>query len=117
MQLDLIASDLGLKALTPELGARGKVDVERGHVSDMLSDVLANAPAGAVLVTIQVHMNVVAVAVHAGLAAVIFASGRMPEESVCARAFEEGLALYSTPSSAFEVVGRLHALGVRGKDA
>ena len=44
--------------------------VSGGYASDMLSDVLANAPWGGVLVTIQVHMNVIAVSVNAGLAAV-----------------------------------------------
>ena len=75
MKLDELADALKLTRLTPSVDA-GDVDVTEGYVSDLLSDVLANAPQGAVLVTVQAHMNVIAVAVHAGLAAVIFAGGR-----------------------------------------
>ena len=75
MQMGEIADKLGLKNLTPEIGSAAENQVKAGHCSDLLSDVLANAPDGSVLVTIQVHVNVIAVAVHAGLSAVIFASG------------------------------------------
>jgi len=66
-------------------------------------------------VTVQVHLNVIAVAVHSGLAAVIFAADRRPEDAVRAKAVEEGIALLVTPLSAFEVVGRLYQLGIGGQ--
>jgi hypothetical protein len=75
--------------------------------------VLANAPEGGVLVTLQVHLNVVAVASHAELAAVIFTSGRVPDDDVIAKAVAEGLHLYATDADTFETVGRLFALGVK----
>ena len=82
MTLADISRELSLESLTPSLagGAPG-VQVDKAHASDLLSDVLANAPAGAVLLTIQVHMNVIAVALHAGLAAVVFTSGMVPDEA------------------------------------
>ena len=107
MTLKQIAQSLGLSELTPE--------VRSAHASDLLSDVLANAPSGGLLLTIQVHLNVVAVALHAGLAAVIFTSGMAPEEAVRAKAVEEGLALFGTGESTFELAGRLYALGLRGR--
>ena len=55
---------------------------------------LAHAPEGGVLVTLQVHLNVIAVASHAELAAVIFAGDRTPDDEVLAKAAAEGLALY-----------------------
>ncbi len=78
---------------------------------------LANAPAGGVLVTLQVHLNVIAVAGHAGLAAVVFSSGRKPEDDVIARAAEEGLALFGSPADTFDLAGRLYELGIRGSGA
>ncbi len=117
MKLDDIAKQLDLENLTPELRTAESVDVSGGHASDLLSDVLANAPKGAVLVTIQAHINVIAVSVHAGLAAVIFASGKIPEESVRQKAIEEGVHLYSSKEPAFNIVGRLYALGLRGSHA
>jgi len=72
VKLNEIARRLELENITPELATEESVDVAAGHASDLLSDVLANAPKGGVLVTIQVHLNVIAVSVHAGVAAVIF---------------------------------------------
>jgi hypothetical protein len=97
-------------------GARtgAETDITRGYASDLLSDVLANAPEGGILVTLQVHLNVIAVASHAGLRAVIFSCGRRPEDDVIERAAEEGLALYGSKADTFELVGRLYELGLRG---
>jgi len=117
VKLAEIVKEMGLENLTPQLKPNPTVEVLGGFASDLLSDVLANAPRGGILVTIQVHMNVVAVALHAELAAVIFSSGRIPEEKVRQKAVEEGIALYSSTESAFDVVGRLYALGLRGPHA
>lgn len=116
MNLTHAVRELGLTCLTPELDAGG-VEVTGGYVSDLLSDVLGNAPHGGVLVTVQVHLNVVAVAVHAEQAAVIFAMNRVPEKGVIQRAVEERILLYTTRLPAFEVVGRLYSLGLRGPAA
>ncbi len=113
MNLRELTERVGAVNLIPEVGLT-EATIERGYASDLLSDVLASAPSGGVLVTIQVHMNVIAVAVHAGLAAVIFASDRRPDEDVRQRAVEEGIALFASSDSAFDIVGKLYALGVRG---
>ncbi len=116
MTLSELTAKLDLQCLTPEAPAAA-ADVTAGYVSDLLSDVLANAPRGGVLVTAQVHLNVIAVAVHAELAAVVFAAGRTPEDPVRERAVQEGIALYATTASAFDLVGRLYELGLRGPRA
>ena len=65
MTLYDIAQQLEFTHLTPDLQLDRTREITSGHVSDLLSDVIANAPGGGVLVTIQVHMNVIAVALHA----------------------------------------------------
>ena len=117
MKLEDIARELGLTELTPQVTGDPAAEIERGYASDLLSDVLAHAPEGGVLVTLQVHLNVIAVASHAEMAAVIFAGGRRPEDDVCAKAIAEGLVLYMSPADTFDVVGRLFALGVKGNHA
>ncbi len=112
MNLQELTAALELTALTPGTSPAG--ELRGGYVSDLLSDVLANAPADGVLVTVQVHLNVVAVAVHAGLKAVIFALDRRPEEAVVQRAVQEGIALFCSALPAFEIVGRLYQHGLRG---
>ena len=115
MTLGDIAAALDMKILTPELSVNGGAEVGRAHASDLLSEVLANAPSGGLLLTIQVHMNVIAVALHAGLAAVVFTSGAQPEEGVRVRAVKEGLPLLSTAEGTFDTAGKLYAMGLRGR--
>jgi len=117
MNLETIARELQLDDLTPQLAGADQIDVAAGYASDLLSDVLANAPEEGVLVTLQVHLNVIAVAGHAELSAVIFTSGRTPEDDVVEKAVAEELHLYSAKDDTFEVVGRLHAMGVKGRHA
>jgi len=114
VNLNKIAQAVGLENLTPEIPADDSLDVSGGYASDLLSDVLAHAPRGGVLVTIQVHLNVIAVAVHAELSAVVFAANRRPDDDVRRKAVDEGVVLYSARESSFDVAGRLYALGLRG---
>jgi len=114
MKMNEIIEKLGLKNLAPEGQSVNSLDILAGYSSDLLSDVLANAPTGGVLVTIQVHMNVIAVALHAGVAAIIFASNMSPNEAVISKAITEGLLLYSSEESTFDIVGKLYILGLRG---
>ncbi len=113
MNLEYLANELTLTELTPEL-AGGDAEITQGYASDLLSDVLAHGPKGGVLVTLQVHLNVIAVASHANLAAVVFASGRQPEDDVVAKARSVGIKLYISPCDTFTTVGRLYELGVKG---
>jgi predicted transcriptional regulator len=115
MTLAQIQHALGLGCLTPGLDL-GR-EVTSAHASDLLSDALANAPAGGLLLTIQVHLNVVAVALHAQQAAVIFTWGMQPDEAVVTRAIEENLPLFAASASTFEIAGQLYVLGVRGAPA
>lgn len=117
MTLKEIAEKLGLTNLTPELTTSEPAEVTSGYVSDLLSDVLANAPSGGILVTIQAHMNVLAVATHADLAGVIFAGGKTPDDSVLKKAIEIRMPLYVSKDSAFNLVGQLYAMGIRGPHA
>ena len=115
MTLARIVEEMGLRRLTPALSEQETVEVSAAHASDLLSDVLARAPRGGITLTIQAHLNVVAVAVHAEQAAVVFTSGMVPDEAVLARAVAEALPLYATAESTFDTAGRLWALGLRGR--
>jgi hypothetical protein len=117
MRLQELVQALDLEELTPRVAGDTDADIAYGYASDLLSDVLAHAPAGGVLVTLQVHLNVIAVASHSGLRAVIFSSGRVPQDDIISRAVDEGLSLFVSPADTFDVVGRLYRLGVKGRAA
>jgi hypothetical protein len=117
MRLQDLAESLHLRELTPEGAGRSTesdVDITEGYASDLLSDVLAHAPAGGILVTLQIQPGIVTVAGMAGLRAVVFTCGRVPEGEAIQKATEEGLPLYVTALDTFEAIGRLYSLGIRG---
>ncbi|NLF38966.1 hypothetical protein GX586_05935 [bacterium] len=109
MLLSEIAGKLGLKALSEYTD----LDVTGGFVSDLLSDVVGHARPGNILVTIQVHKNVVAVASLVNLGAVIIAEGRQPPPDMLEAARSEEVNLFSADESSFDIVGKLYAMGVR----
>ena len=112
MKLHEIVEKLSLKVWTENADLDS--DVKTGYASDLLSDVMANALEGSLWVTLQVHQNIVAVAVLKSLSGIVFVNGREPEEATLKKANEEGLAIMTTELSMFEVVGRLYGLGVAG---
>jgi len=107
-----IADTLGFRCVA---GGRSlDREVTSGYASDLLSDVMGNASDGGIWLTSQVHQNVVAVALLLDLSAVVIAGGLEMNDDAIARAEAEGVPILSTEMSAFEAVGRLYELGVRG---
>ena len=92
-------------------------EVSGGYASDLLSDVMANAQDADAWVTMQRHVNTVAVAQLKNLAAIVIVNGRQPESDMAARAAEHDVAVVSTPLAAFDVAGRLYTAGLRGRRA
>lgn len=88
-----------------------------GYASDLLSDVMGNSREGDIWVTMQKHVNIVAVAQLNNLAAIVLVNGRKPESDAAARANEVGVAIISTPLQAFDAIGILHEHGIKGRRA
>ncbi|MDA8426873.1 MAG: hypothetical protein M0Z80_12125 [Treponema sp.] len=113
MRVSELASIIGCECVQEEY-ADGSVD--SGYTSDLLSDVMANAASGGVLVTIQAHRNTIAVASLVGLAAVVICNDRLPPEDMLEAARAERIAVFRTGLSQFEVSGRLW-IALRPRDA
>lgn len=94
-------------------GDRFDATVTGGYVSDLLSNVMGQAVSGNIWITMQGHQNVVAVALLAGLAAIIVAGGAQPDATAVAKAKAEGLVIMVTELSAYEVAGKLYQLGIQ----
>jgi predicted transcriptional regulator len=90
-------------------------EISGGFASDLLSNVMGQAHAGNVWVTMQGHQNIVAVASLTGLSAIIIAGGVEPDKDAIRKAVTEGIVILTTTLSAFEVIGRLYQLGIRGE--
>lgn len=96
------------------VSAEGRLDreVSGGYASDLLSCAMSHAREGALWVTLQSHVNVVAVAGLVGMAGVLITEGARPDAETIARAEEHGVPLLLTARSTYAVVCELTALGV-----
>jgi hypothetical protein len=81
--------------------------VTDGYTSDLLSDVMAHAEEGSVLITIQAHKNTVAVASLAGVVAIIVCNNRPATDDMLAAACGEGIAVFQTSENQFQTSSRI----------
>ena len=115
MQAKELVDKFGLTVAAGENGLDRSV--KGGYCGDLLSEVMANAPIGCAWLTIQVHQNIVAVAVLREMAAIILTGGNTPDEGTRSRADEEGIPVLATSLDAFSMAGRLYAAGIVNEDA
>jgi predicted transcriptional regulator len=96
--------------------AAGKNGLDRevmdGYCGDLLSEIMGNAPAGGVWMTVQGHQNIVAVAVLREMAAIIITGGQKPDEETIQKADQEGIPILLWPNSSFSLAGRFFSAGV-----
>ncbi len=89
------------------------VDVTGGYAADLLSCAMAGAHRGNLWVTLQGHLNVVAIATLDELSGVIVSEDKPVASDALAKAREERLPILTTAMTTFEVAGRLWELGVK----
>lgn len=88
---------------------RGTVAVDRpdavvgsAYASDLLSDVIGHCGDESVLITVQNHLNTIAVCTLAGIEAIVICHDRPVPDDMAAAAEREGVAIVRTPLSQFE---------------
>ena len=108
MKVTDIVEKLNLKVFSGHEGLGAEITC--GYASDLLSDVMGHAEAGAVWVTIQTHRNVMAIASLRDLSAVIITCGEKPGDDTMTQSNEEAIPVLGTDLSTFELAGRLHAI-------
>jgi predicted transcriptional regulator len=110
MQVKDLAEQFNLKAVAGQKGLDH--EVKDGYCGDLLSEIMANAPEGCVWLTIQGHQNIVAVAVLREMAAIIITGGQIPDDETLEKANQEEIPLLLWPDSAYDLAGRMYALGI-----
>ncbi|HEU4744746.1 MAG TPA: DRTGG domain-containing protein, partial [Anaerolineales bacterium] len=83
------------------------------YSSDLLSCVMAGAKKGHLWITLQAHLNIVAVAALNEVAAIIITENAQPDTASIAKANQQRVILLSTPRATYEVSGILWELGIR----
>ena len=108
MKLDDVVKEISLDLKTCNSCLNNQVT--GAYVSDLLSDVMANSKNGNIWITLQMHMNIVAVAGLNNLAGIIVVGGREPDQEVLEKAETEKVAIMTTPLTTFEIAGRLYQM-------
>lgn len=101
-----------------DLNALSKFDhreVNGVFVSDMLSDVMANAKSGNLWLTIQTHKSIVSAANLVDVAAIVITGAKqVPQETIdLANKYNIAILLSAVPT--FDLVGKLYDLGLGSK--
>ncbi len=100
----------GWKAVTS--GSDLSKEIVGAYCSDLLSWVMGKGQPDQVWITVQSHVNVIAVAVLRDFSCVILAEGAHFPDDVIARAETEDLALIESDLPVFEIAAKLIELGV-----
>ena len=112
MNLQQIIDQLNLTVLT-ESREFVSIAPTGGYSSDLLSCVMAGAKKGYLWITLQAHLNIVAVAALNDVAAVIITENAQPGAASIAKANKQGVILLSTSQPTYEINGKLWELGIR----
>ena len=110
MQVSDLIPLIEAKNLTPSLPVDREVTC--GYVCDLLSWVMAHGDSGMAWVTVQTHMNVIAVAVLSEMACVILPEGIDMEAESLEKAISEEMIVLQSPLTAFDICGRMAAKGI-----
>ncbi len=113
MTVKELAELIGARDMTPD--APKDAEVTCGYTCDLLSWVMAHGAAGMAWVTVQTHMNVIAVASLMEMAAVIIPEDIEMEEPSLAKARDEGINVLQSSMTAYEICALLAQAGLPGK--
>jgi hypothetical protein len=112
MNLQQIIDRLNLTVLT-EPQDFASITPRGGYSSDLLSCVMAGAKKGHLWITLQAHLNIVAIAALNELAAIIITENAQPDAASIEKANQQGIVLLSTSQPTYEINGKLWELGIR----
>lgn len=86
-------------------------DVQDIYIGDLLSFVMANGKEQSVWITVQRHINVIAVAELNDFSAIIFVENVQPDEETLLKANELDIPLLTSSLDAFTLCKKLYQVG------
>lgn len=108
MKLDTIINKLNIEVLTNT--DIEKLEINKGLVGDLLSYILSKGTEDTVWLTIQRHINIIAVASSVEIPAIIVCDDIRPDQKVIDAAIENEIVLMTTKYDAFTASGIIHKL-------
>jgi predicted transcriptional regulator len=91
-----------------------EMEVKTAFVADLMSDVLAFATAGSLLITGLTNPQVVRTADVLDIAAILMGRGKRPSQETSQLAQELNIPILTTKYILFEIAGRLYTKGIKG---
>lgn len=103
MKFAEIAERLGGKTVVENTDG----EIATAYTSDLLSDVMGHCGDESVLITIQNHLNAIAVCTLAGIEGIVLCHDRQPPDDMIEAAKREGIGIMTTSLSQFEASVKL----------
>lgn len=103
------------ETLSAEYATTGTYDqreVTCGYSCDLLSWVMAHGEAGMAWITVQTHLNVIAVAVLMEFSCIILPEDIQMEESSLIKAQSEGMPVLKSSKTAYQLSGEMAMAGI-----
>ncbi|WP_285959121.1 hypothetical protein [Thomasclavelia spiroformis] len=86
--------------------------IEDVYIGDLLSFVMANGKEGSLWLTVQKHLNVIAVASLNDFAGIVFVENSYPDEDTIGKATSLDIPLFISEKSAYALAKELISLGL-----
>jgi len=91
-----------------------QVDVTQVVASDGMSEILAFAKSNELMITGLTNIQSIRTADIAGVSAVIYCRGKLPEQKVIEFAGQKRIPVLATKMGMFDICGALHDKGLKG---
>lgn len=108
MKVRELADKLNMRILAGKSGIES--EIRGGYTGDLLSWVMSHASKGNVWITVQVHPNIVAVAVLLELSCIIIPENIEVEQATLEKAESEGIPVLQSDNHAFELCAEIKSL-------
>ena len=99
--------------LTPLCEKDEDIEIEGVYIGDLLSIVMSKAKKNYVWITIQTHINIVAVAELLELSCIIVVENMEVAEDTLKKAKELNIPIFKTSESAYEMACRMSSMGIK----
>lgn len=111
MKLKEVINSLQLEIIAGYVG-EDDIEVRGAYIGDLLSVVMANASEGNIWITIQTHLNIIAVASLVGLSSIIISEEMEIDNDTVEKAEEIGMPLFRSKLTSYEIACKLCKLGI-----
>ena len=112
MLLKEIINNLNLEVVSGYTEENEEAAAKGVYVCDLLSLVMSKAREKNVWITIQTHLNIVAVATLLDLSAIIIAEDMDIDEDAIKKSEEVKIPIFRSNLSSYEIASKLHDLGL-----